>query len=100
MAAAIVGDTAVTIRGQEKHLRFPTIGREGPAVAENNRLSNAPVFVIDLGTVFCSDRAHELVNPLVCMGQRKFPTDLVGYLWLFLFYLAEKVFAMHKTVLI
>lgn len=63
VAAAVVSDTAIAIGGQEKHLRFPAIGREGPAVAENNRLSSTSVFVIDIGAVFGGDHAHRLIPP-------------------------------------
>jgi hypothetical protein len=58
VAAAIVGDAAVAVRGEEEHLRFPGIAREGPAVAEDDGLAGAPVFVIDLRAVFGGDHAH------------------------------------------
>ena len=58
MATAVVGDAAVTLRGKEKHLPFPGVSVQRPAMAEYNWLTGAPIFVIDLGSVFCGDRAH------------------------------------------
>ena len=58
MATAVMGNAAVSVSGQEEHLVFPGIRAQRPAVAEDDRLSCAPVLVIDLGTVFRCDRAH------------------------------------------
>ena len=48
VAAAVVGDAAVAVGGQEQHLRLPAVGIQRPAVAEHDRLSLAPVLVEDL----------------------------------------------------
>jgi len=42
VAAAIMRDAAIAIRGQEKHLRFPGIRAQRPAVAENHRSPGCP----------------------------------------------------------
>ena len=48
MAAAVVGDAAVAVRGQEEHLVFEGVRAQRPAVAEDHGLPGAPVLVIDL----------------------------------------------------
>jgi hypothetical protein len=58
MAAAIMGDAAVSVRSEKEHLVFKGICGERPAVAENYRLSCAPIVVINLGTVFGGECAH------------------------------------------
>src|SRR4030095_9452634 len=58
MAAPVVGYDAIATLDEEQHLRVPIIGRQGPAVAEHDRLAVAPVLVEDLNAVFGGDRAH------------------------------------------
>jgi hypothetical protein len=58
MATAVVGDAAIAVRGEEKHLGFPRVGVQRPAVAEDNGLARAPVFVVDLRSVFGGDGIH------------------------------------------
>src|ERR1700720_1844004 len=58
MAAAIVRDDAITVAKKEHHLRVPVIGRQRPAVAEDDGLTFAPVLVEDLNAVFGRDRTH------------------------------------------
>src|SRR6476661_3773022 len=57
MSTPISCNDAVTFAQEKKHLRVPIIRRERPAVAEHNRLSFAPVLVIDVyvSSVFFSD---------------------------------------------
>jgi len=45
--------------GQEEHLVFKSIGRERPSMTEDDGLTLAPIFVIDLGAVFDCYRRHE-----------------------------------------
>src|SRR4030095_7305629 len=45
-------------RRQEVHLVFPRIRAERPSVAENNRLTFAPIFEVDLRAVFGGDCVH------------------------------------------
>src|SRR5438552_7527844 len=58
MSAAIMCDAAVAARGQEKHLVLKSVRAQRPAVAEGNGLTRAPIIVINLRSVFGSDRAH------------------------------------------
>src|SRR5678816_3605749 len=57
MSAPISRNDAETFAKEKKHLRVPIIRRERPAVTEHNRLSAAPVFVIDvdISSVFFSN---------------------------------------------
>ena len=57
VAAAVVGDAAIAVTREKKHLVFESVGIEWPAVAENNGLSGSPVFVIQInvGSVFFAD---------------------------------------------
>ena len=48
MAAAVVRDAAVPPRSQKHHLVFPRVRAQGPAMAEDNRLSLPPVLVIEV----------------------------------------------------
>ena len=59
VAAPVVRDAAIAIGGQEEHLCFPGVRAERPAVAEYDRLSRAPILVVDLGAVFGVDRGHD-----------------------------------------
>ena len=58
MAAAVMGDDAIAVIEEEQHLRVPVIGRQRPAMAEDDRLTVAPILVIDLGAVLGRDRGH------------------------------------------
>ena len=51
MAAPVVRDDAIAVRGQIKHLVFPGVGRQRPAVAEDDGRAAAPVLVINQGAV-------------------------------------------------
>src|SRR5215470_13348061 len=56
----VMCDAAVTSLGQEKHLVLECVRAQRPAMTENNRLSLAPILVVDLRSVFCRDSAHTL----------------------------------------
>ena len=56
--AAVMADGAESMRGKKDHLVFPRVCAEGPAVAEDDRLTGAPVFVVDGGSVFGCDCGH------------------------------------------
>ncbi len=58
VAAPVMGDDAIAVIEEEHHLRVPVIGAQRPAVAENNRLTRAPVLVKNLGSVFGRDCGH------------------------------------------
>src|SRR5207302_8396229 len=57
VASSVMGDDAIAVFEEEQHLRVPVIGRQRPAVAENDRLTFAPVFImdVDVSPVFFSD---------------------------------------------
>ena len=67
VAAAVMGDAAVALSGQEDHLVFEGVRAERPAVAEHHRLSAAPILIVDLRAVCRRDRAHRVAS--LCMGQ-------------------------------
>src|SRR5437764_10723693 len=58
MSAPISRNDAETFAEEKKHLRVPIVGRQRPAVAEDDGLSFAPVLIIDIDVspVFFSDR--------------------------------------------
>src|SRR6185312_7041306 len=56
--APVVGDDAVAVLEEEQHLRVPVIGRQRPAVAEDDGLTLSPVLVEDFDAVLGGDRAH------------------------------------------
>src|SRR5665647_1339732 len=51
-------NTAVTFRCQIEHLIFKGISIQWPAMTENNRLSFAPIFIINLRTIFGNNIRH------------------------------------------
>src|SRR5436190_2903073 len=57
VTAPIMGDDAKAFADKEKHLCVPIVRRERPAMTENDRLSFAPVLIIDVdvSSVFFSD---------------------------------------------
>ena len=57
MAAAVMRNDAITAIQKEQHLRVPVVGRQRPAVTEDDGLSFAPVFIInvDVSSVFFPD---------------------------------------------
>jgi hypothetical protein len=67
VAAPVMCDDAEAVTLEEKHLCIPVIGRKRLAMAEDNRLTRAPVLVVDLCAVLGGDRAHP-VDPLACSG--------------------------------
>src|SRR4029453_13053134 len=66
MAAPVVGYDAIAVLEEEQHLRVPVIGRQRPAVAEDDRLSAAPVLIIDLdvsGIFFADSDVRHVISP-------------------------------------
>src|SRR5271156_5132668 len=61
MATAVMGDHAIAMMQEEQHLRVPIIGRKRPAMAEHNRLTFTPVFIVDRDAILCRDRVHLLL---------------------------------------
>src|SRR5438552_14942457 len=48
VASSVMGDDAIALFEEEQHLRVPIIGRQRPAMAEDDGLSFAPIFIIDV----------------------------------------------------
>jgi hypothetical protein len=53
-----MSDDAKAVIEEEQHLRIPVIGRQRPAMAEHDRLTFAPVLVVDFDTVLGLDHRH------------------------------------------
>src|SRR5665647_1399139 len=51
-------NTAVTFRCQIEHLIFKSISIKWPAMTENNWLSFAPIFIINLRSIFGNNIRH------------------------------------------
>ena len=58
--APVMGDHAVAVVQEEHHLGVPVVGRQGPSVAEDDRLARAPVLEEDLGSVSGRELGHSL----------------------------------------
>src|SRR5687768_7116136 len=58
VTSTVVTDASIALRGQKEHLVFKGISRQRPTVTEDNGLTGAPIFVVNLGSIFCSDSAH------------------------------------------
>src|SRR5438477_4217459 len=57
VASSVMGDDAIALFEEEQHLRVPVIGRQRPTMAEDDGLSFAPIFIIDVdvSSIFFSD---------------------------------------------
>ncbi len=58
VTAAVMGDDAVALVLEEQHLGIPVVGRQRPAVMEDDGFSAAPVLVENLGVVGRGDEGH------------------------------------------
>ena len=58
VTSAVVRNAAISAGGKEDHLVLPRVRAQGPTVAEDERLSFAPVLVINLSTIFGCDCWH------------------------------------------
>jgi hypothetical protein len=65
VAAAVMGYDAIALLEKEQHLRVPVIGRQRPAMAENDGLTFTPVLVKDLCAVSSCDRTHVLYSSMI-----------------------------------
>jgi hypothetical protein len=62
-----MSDTAIAVGRQEAHLIFPGVGAQRPAMAEEDRLSCAPVFVVEInvtGILFADSNVGQDDSPL------------------------------------
>ena len=71
VAAAVMGDDAIAVIEEEQHLRVPVIGRQWPAMAEHDRLTFAPVFVVDPRAILGGDHVghDEGSSSFRCAGE-------------------------------
>ena len=51
MPSPVVSDHPIALVQEEHHLRVPVVGRQRPAMTENDRLARAPVLEEDLDAV-------------------------------------------------
>ena len=58
MAAPIVSDDPEAFLENEHHLRIPIVGRQRPAMVEEQRPAGPPVFVEQLRAVLRRERRH------------------------------------------
>src|SRR4029453_7691296 len=58
MSAPIRRDHPITFGEEEQHLRIPIVRRKRPAMAKHDRLSAAPILIVDLYSVLGCDVAH------------------------------------------
>src|SRR5205085_8859450 len=58
VASSVMGDYAIAVLKEEQHLRVPIVGRQRPAMAEDDGLSFAPIFVVNLRSIFGGNCAH------------------------------------------
>src|SRR5258708_30822719 len=58
VAPAVMGDAAISVRGEIEHLVFERIRGERPAAAEDHWLPPAPVFVINFRAAFGREPTH------------------------------------------
>jgi hypothetical protein len=65
MASTVVRDRTVSVVSQEEHLVLEGIGTQRPAMAEDDGLTAAPVFVVKLRSVVNRDVRHGL-SPCQC----------------------------------
>ena len=70
VAAAVVRDHAIALLEEKQHLVVPVVGRQRPAVAENDGLTLAPILVIDFDAVLRFDKAHVTHSLNVLFGSR------------------------------
>jgi hypothetical protein len=76
MPAPVVCDHPVATLQEEEHLGVPVVGREGPSVAEDDRLAGAPVLVEDLSSVSGGELGHSSAS----RDERDFHTRSTGAL--------------------
>jgi hypothetical protein len=84
-------DNAKSALPEKEHLRIPIVGGQRPAVAEHDRLSRSPIFVVDLCAVFNSDGRHyilpfsNVIGGTICSEMRhvrsreRYIQQVVGY---------------------
>jgi hypothetical protein len=65
MATPVVCNRAEAVLCEEEHLPVPHVCVQGPAVRERNGGASAPIFVVNLRSIFCRDSTHLTLSFLV-----------------------------------
>jgi hypothetical protein len=81
MPTPIVRDHAIAVCGEEEHLVLECVRRKRPPVTENNRLTRAPVLVVDLSAVDRGECGHIVLSLRVCVAldtEPRFAGNRVG----------------------
>jgi acyl-CoA dehydrogenase len=60
--APVVSDHPVAVVQEEKHLGVPVVRRQGPPVAEDDRLPGPPVLEVDLSSVSGRERTYQPIG--------------------------------------
>src|SRR6266403_378336 len=76
VASSVMGDDAIAVFEEEQHLRVPVVGRQRPTMAKYDGLSFAPIFVVNLRSIFGRDCAHV---SLVVGPKCYLPCHPIGY---------------------
>src|SRR5271167_417828 len=58
MTTAIVGDHTIALLTKEEQLCVPRVGIQRPTVREHDRLSRAPILVVDLISIVSIEERH------------------------------------------
>src|SRR5687768_11755616 len=72
VASSVQRDASIAIRGQEEHLVLKGICRQRPSMTENDRLACAPIFVVNLRSIFRRNSAHLLSLAFWCLTPGRF----------------------------
>src|SRR6266705_3707389 len=67
MSAPVVGYDTIAVLEEEQHLRVPVVRGQRPTVTEDNRLSFAPIFVIDLCSIFGRNCRHSVLSLIAAL---------------------------------
>ena len=74
MATPVMGNHAEAVLREEKHLAVPRVRAQRPAVRERDDRARAPVLVLDVRTVACRNRWHQMSSfRLVSLQASSFP---------------------------
>src|ERR1700751_283640 len=80
LPTTIMGDDAIAVLEKEEHLRIPVIGRQRPAVTEDDGQTFAPILIKNLYPVFGFDDAHVLDSSVKRLGANSCLDTLVDEL--------------------
>jgi len=79
VAAAVMGDDPITVIEEEQHLCVPVVGRQRPAVTEDDGLTRTPVLVEDLNAVLGRD-VHDFLLSHRATGRLAIVGPIVSHL--------------------